>query len=365
MQVQPEDNNQENQPIVEPAAGNGKRRRAGIILFLLSALIIIAAAWWWIQGISRITTDNAFVESHLYSVSAKVSGRIETVAVQDNQFVHKGDLLCEIELGDYRVKVDAASAALDVTLNETSGDYARVEQSRAELQQSRARILQAESDLKRGKALFAKEVIPREQLERLETGAKIAAAQVEEKEENLKRFQAEAGFSGSGSREAKAAQRRAQLDEAALHLKYTRVTAPADGYVTRKSVEPGNFIQAGQPVMVLVSLDDSWVTANCKESQLEAVRPGQRVEFHVDAYPAKRFTGKVESIMAGTGSAFSLLPPENATGNYVKVVQRIPVRIAIDHLSDPDHLLRAGMSVVPTIFTDRKLSDVLRFSSQQ
>lgn len=359
--MQSEESRQE-EPAELEAAGNGKRRRAGIILSLFVSLMVIIAIWWWVSGISKISTDNAFVEAHIYSVSAKVSGRVENVAVKDNQFVHKGDLLFVIEPGDYRVKVDAAMAALDVTLNETSGDYAKVELSRAELQQSRARLLQAESDLGRGKALFAKDVIPREQLERLETGAKIAAAQVAEKEENLKRFEAEAGVSGSGSRQAKVSQRRALLDEAELHLGYTTVTAPADGFVTRKSVESGNFVQAGQPVMVLVSLDDSWVTANFKESQLEAVRPGQRVEFRVDAFPSRTFTGKVESIMAGTGSAFSLLPPENATGNYVKVVQRIPVRIAIDHRSDPDHLLRAGMSVVPTVFTERKLSDIFSFS---
>lgn len=363
--MQSGESDQVNQPVSAPAATNGSRRRAGIILFIVFSIIIVSAVWWWIHGISRISTDNAYVEAHLYSVSAKVSGRVESVAVHDNQFVHKGDLLCLIDPRDYRVKVDAASAALDITLNETSGDYAKVEQRRAELQQSRARLLQAESDLKRGTALFAKEVISREQMERLETGVKIAAAQVDEKGESLKRSQAEAGLSNSGSREAKAAQRRAQLDETALHLEYTKVTAPADGFVTRKSVEPGNYIQAGQPVMVLVSLDDSWITANYKESQLESVKPGQRVEFRVDAYPSRKFTGKVESIMAGTGSAFSLLPPENATGNYVKVVQRIPVRITIDHHSDPDHLLRAGMSVVPVILTERTLADIFNFNSSK
>ncbi|NVO00055.1 MAG: HlyD family secretion protein [Geobacteraceae bacterium] len=361
-QVETEENKQEELAEIEPANGNGRRKRAGLLLFLLIIVMIGLTIWWWLSGISKVSTDNAFVEAHIYSVSAKVPGRVETVAVQDNQFVHKGDLLFVIEPGDYQVKVDAASAALDVTMNETSGDYAKVELSRAELQQSRAKQLQAESDLRRGKALFARDVIPREQLERLETGAKVATAQVVEKEENLKRFEAEAGVSNAGSRDAKAAQRRAQLDEAALHLGYTTVTAPADGYVTRKSVEPGNFVQAGQPVIVLVSLDDAWVTANFKESQLASIRPGQKVEFRVDAFSSRKFTGKVESIMAGTGSAFSLLPPENATGNYVKVVQRVPVRIAIDHKSDPDHLLRAGMSVVPVVFTDRTFADIFSFS---
>ena len=343
---------------VTAAGPAGRKRRAGGILAIM---IIVMGAFtfsWWLKGIGRESTDNAFVEAHMHSVSAKISGRVDSVAVHDNQFVRKGDLLFTIDPADYRVKVAAASAALDATANETSGDYAKIEQGRAELQQSRARLEQAESDLRRGRALFAKDVIPREQLERLETSAKIATALVSEKEENLKRFQAEAGLSASGIREAKAAQKKALLDEAELHLVYTRVTAPADGYVTRKSVEEGNFVQTGQPAMVIVSLDDAWVTANFKESQLEGIKPGQGVEFRVDAYPGRKFSGKVESIMAGTGSAFSLLPPENATGNYVKVVQRIPVRIAIDHKSDPEHLLRSGMSVVPTVFTGKSLKDL-------
>jgi len=330
------------------------------MLFIAVSVMVLLLAWWWIQGLSRVTTDNAYVEAHLYSVAARVAGRVETVAVHDNQFVHKGDLLFEIEPKDYRLKVAAAAAALAVARNETSGDYAKVEQSRAEVAQNRARLLQAESDLRRGKALFAKEVISREQLERLETGVKIAAARVDEKEESLKRFQAEAGLSNSGSSQAKAAERSAELAQRELHLEYTRITAPADGFITRKSVEPGNYVQVGQPAMVLVGLDNAWVTANYKESQLEKIRPGQRVAFRVDAYPSVKFSGSVESIMAGTGAVFSLLPPENATGNYVKVVQRIPVRIAIDKRSDPDHLLRAGMSVVPTIFTERTLTDLLK-----
>jgi membrane fusion protein, multidrug efflux system len=326
---------------------------------VLAVAGILSGGRWWLHTQANISTDNAFIEAHLHTIAARVAGRVEHVAVDDNQFVRKGELLFEIEPADYRIKVAAAAAALDVTLNETSGDYARVELSRAELQQSRAKLEQAESDLKRGQALFDREVVPREHLERLETAAKVAVALVTEKEENFKRFQAEAGLGSTGSKEAKAAQRQAQLDEAGLHLEYTRVTAPADGYVTRKSIEPGNFVQIGQPVMVLVTLEDSWITANYKESQLTHIKPGQKVEFLMDAYPGKKFTGRVESIMAGTGAAFSLLPPENATGNYVKVVQRIPLRIAIDRSSDPEQLLRAGMSVVPTVITGRTVKDIL------
>jgi len=135
--------------------------------------------------------------------------------------------------------------------------------------------------------------------------------------------------------------------------------APNDGYVTRRGVEAGNYVQPGQALMAVVSLKDAWITANYKESQLTDVRPGQKVEFTVDSYPGRRFTGQVESVMAGTGAAFSMLPPENATGNYVKVIQRVPVKIAIDKGSDPEHLLRVGMSVVPVILTGRRFTDVI------
>ncbi|HEU0265606.1 MAG TPA: HlyD family secretion protein, partial [Geobacterales bacterium] len=145
-----------------------------------------------------------------------------------------------------------------------------------------------------------------------------------------------------------------------LNLNYTVLRAPADGYITKKSVEPGNNVAPGQPVMALVALDQPWIIANYKESQLAHVRPGQKVEFTVDTYPGRIFTGKVESIMAGTGAAFSLLPPENATGNYVKVVQRIPVKITIDNVSDPEHQLRVGMSVVPTILVDRSIRSIVK-----
>jgi len=300
------------------------------------------------------------VESHIHAVAARIPGLVKSVTVRDNQLVKKGDLLLEIDPADYHLRVRGAAAALGIATNETSGDYARVDGAKAEVSQSQARLAQAEIDLQRGKALFSREIIPREQLERLVTARTVAAAQLQEKEELLHRVQAEAGLSGSGSAKAKIAQRSAQLDEAALNLSYTRVFAPTDGFITRKGVEPGNYIQTGQPLMAVVALNDAWVTANYKESQLTHVRPGQAVEFTVDAFPGRKFRGTVESIMAGTGAAFSLLPPENATGNYVKVVQRIPVRIAIDPQSDPTHLLRVGMSVVPTVLVKRSLVEIVQ-----
>jgi membrane fusion protein (multidrug efflux system) len=148
------------------------------------------------------------------------------------------------------------------------------------------------------------------------------------------------------------ARRQAQLDMAALRLAYTLVSAPADGFVTRMSAEVGNTVQAGQPLMSLVSLDDAFVVANYKETRLEHIVPGQKVTIRLDAYPGQKFTGRVESIMAGTGAAFTLFPPENASGNYVKVVQRVPVKIIFDDLEKVRPYLRVGLSVVPTILTE-------------
>lgn len=344
-----------------PSQRGGTRKRAGVILLLLAVVIGLGlGVRWFIRSMTHITTDNAFVEAHIHAISPRVPGTVTAVPVTDNQFVRKGDLLVELDPADYEVRLNAASADLDMARNETSGDYAQVEAARAAVSHARARLDQAELDLRRGNALFAKEVIPREQLDRLETARRVAEAQLREAEEGVRKAQAELGIAGNGGKEARVAQREAKLREASLSLSYTRIIAPADGYVTRKGVEPGATVQAGQPLMAVVALGDAWVTANFKESQLTHMRPGQKVTFTVDAYPSRTFTGKVESIMAGTGAAFSLLPPENATGNYVKVVQRVPVKIAVDRESDPRHLLRVGMSVVPTVDVDRKLGDILR-----
>ena len=214
------------------------------------------------------------------------------VAVKDNQPVKKGDLLVQLDPQDYQVQVQNAQAELDMARNQTSGDYAQVGAAKASAELAKARLDQAELDLHRGKALFIKEVIPREQLDRLETQRRIAESQLRETRENVRKEQSSLGLSGRGGKEARVAQKQAKLEEARLNLSYTRIYAPADGYVTRKSVEPGNNLQPGQPLMAVVALEDSWVTANYKESQLTHVAPGQRVEFQVDAYPGSKVRGE-------------------------------------------------------------------------
>lgn len=346
----------------KPAARGGMKKRHKALLVLLMLFVVGGGLGlrWWIKGKTHIETDNAFIEANVVSISARVPGMVKRVLVRDNQFVRKGELLVELDESDYRAQVSRATAGVGVASNETSGEQLKAEGARASLELSRARLEQADLDLRRGESLFSREVIPKEQLDRLKTARRIAESQHQEAREALKRAQAEAGLVEASSGKAKVRERQAQLEQASLQLSYTRIFAPTDGYVTRKGVEPGANIQAGQPLLALVPLQDAWITANYKEGQMSHIKAGQKVEFRVDAYPGKTFTGRVDSVMAGTGAAFSLLPPENATGNYVKVVQRIPVKIAIDGNSDPEHLLRVGMSVIPTVLTERPLGDVLR-----
>ncbi|HIJ80561.1 MAG TPA: HlyD family secretion protein [Desulfuromonadales bacterium] len=360
--------NEKSIPVPAPAetasapeqAGSGRRMRAIIILLL----IVLCGGWliarWFIRSQTHIETDNAFVDAHVLAVSSRVPGTVTAVHVRDNQQVKKGDLLVEIDQRDYQMQVDQASAGVGVALNETGGEQRKVSGAQAVVQSATARFEQAGIDLQRGEKLFSRDVIPREQLDRLTTAQKVAEAQLREAEEALKRVRAEAGLSPKGGGTAKVQLRAAQLEDTRLKLSYTKIYAPQDGSITRKSVEAGAIIQAGQPLMALVPLSNVWVTANFKERQLTHIKAGQHVEFTVDAYPGRSFKGTVDSIMAGTGAAFSLLPPENATGNYVKVIQRIPVKIGITGVPDPRYPLRVGMSVIPTVNTGRSAADVIK-----
>jgi membrane fusion protein (multidrug efflux system) len=325
---------------------------------------VVVGGWFglkmFINGKTRIETDNAFIEARIVPVSSKVSGTVARVLAGDNQFVRRGDLLLEIDGQDYQLQVARTAAGVGMAENETGGEQMKAEGARAALQSAKARFDQAVLDLNRAEKLYSRDVLSKEQLDRLTTAKRVGEAQLKEAEEAFKRFQAEAGLAIKSGGKAKILQRKAQLDEARLQLSYTKIHAPRDGYITRKAIEAGVNIQAGQPLMALVPLQDAWITANYKERQITWMKPGQKVEFTVDAYPGKTFQGTVDSIMAGTGAAFSLLPPENASGNYVKVIQRVPVKIGIDTNSDPERLLRVGMSVVPVVLTGRSSGDVLK-----
>ena len=274
------------------------------------------------------STDDAFVDGHVVAISSKVAGHVQSVLVADNQEVKKGQLLVEIEPQDYAVQVKAAEATLLAA-------RASVEQINAEIVATRVEANRAGTDLARYKELSPTSSISQQQLDRAAAASEGAAAKLD----SVTKMAAVA--------QARIAEAEAALEGAKLQLSYTKVSAPQDGRVTKKSVEAGALIDRGQPLMAIVP-QDFWVTANFKETQLANIRPGQHVAIRVDAFPDIPFKGHVESIQSGTGARFSLLPSENATGNYVKVVQRIPVKIVFD--GDPNlKALSPGMSVLPRV----------------
>ncbi|HSB33555.1 MAG TPA: HlyD family secretion protein, partial [Nitrospirota bacterium] len=293
---------------------------------------------------THVSTDDAFVEGNIHTIAAKIYGTVKAIRVNDNQAVKKGDLLLEIDPSDYDVRLREATSALGVEKAKLAEAETRIESARANLDLARANLKLAETDKSRAEKLMTEQVIPQERYDRAITGHDIARAQLKAAEEQLRQAESQKVTQSSTIR-----QKEASAALANMNYEYTKIFAPVDGYVTRRSVQVGNQIQPGQPLMALVSLNDIWVIANYKETEMSNIRPGQDVEIKVDSFPGRIFKGKVDSIMAGTGVSFSLFPAENATGNYVKVVQRIPVKIVLDENADKDHVLRIGMSVVPTV----------------
>ena len=247
------------------------------------------------------STDDAAVDAHVIPVSAKVAGHVARVLVDDNQQVKAGALLAELDPRDFQTRLD---------------------QAKGKVASDRADSAKTGADLKRAAALFARDEASKQDLEHAQAAADAALAELSQSE---------------------AALRQAELD-----LSYTRIEAPEAGRVTRKAVEPGAYVSIGQPVLALVP-EDAWVVANFKETQLTRMRPGQPAEIRVDAYPDQRLRGHVDSIQAGTGARFSLLPAENATGNFIKVVQRVPVKIVLDDKPAGGRVLAPGMSVEATV----------------
>jgi membrane fusion protein (multidrug efflux system) len=360
-----------------PRKNSGRKKIGIIILILLIAIGAIIIFFYLRYKATHVTTDNAFIEGAIHTIASKVSGTVKAIHVRDNQSVKKGDLLIEVDPVDFDVKVKEASSKLDAEKAKFLEVEAKIETAKrqllelktkmetakANLELQQANRKQAEIDEKRAENLYKREAISRERYEKTKTEFDVAVAREKAATEQLRQAEMAIETQGAVIRQAEAAkivklstikEREAGLRIAELDYGYTRISAPSDGYVTKKSVEVGNQIQAGQPLMAIVPLYDIWVIANYKETQLEKVKTGQKVKIKVDTYPGKTFKGKVESIMAGTGAIFSLFPPENATGSYVKVVQRIPVKIVLEEGADPEHVLRIGMSVVPMIIVNDK-----------
>jgi membrane fusion protein, multidrug efflux system len=423
-------------------------------LLLLMAVVLLGVAamagWrYYAYFIAHEWTDDAFIEGRIIQISPKVAGHVLRVNVADNQEVHQGDLLFEIDPRDYTARLMQARAVLQAALTKqqearssvelvnvtanagiqqaaasvalaksaVQAAQAQVVMARSRLEQARAQVdtalanaaqvraqvaaaeaegTRAEADVKRTQELYrGDQIVSRRDLDHATKDARVAAAQLEAARKkvsaaeaqvaearaaqqtaaeslhymesqvleaqartdealgrlaaaNAAPYQVAMSRSQADTASAEVAQARAAVERAELDLASTRLYAPEAGRVTRKAVEAGAYVQIGQSVMAIVPRD-VWVVANFMETQLASMRPGQPVEIKVDAYPTKVFMGHVDSMQAGTGSRFSLLPPENATGNFVKVVQRIPVKIVFDTAPDPDYPLSPGMSVVPVV----------------
>lgn len=390
-----------------PRHGTARRKVNKRIVFLIVALVVLVGGiFLWRYLSSYESTDDAQVDVHLYPVSARVSGYVIKVSVDDNQYVEKGTVLVEIDPRDYEVAVaqakanlassEATAQSLNITVPITSvstssqlkfttsdvdsasaGIVAAEKQltaAHAQLEQAEANDVKAQDDLHRYKLLVDKQEVAAQIYDQALAAAKsstatVAAARANEAAAQQTVRQANSRLAGSEANRqsaetgpqqvsssrarARAAiadveQKHAALEQAELNLQYTRIVAPVSGEVN-KTVVVGMNVQAGQQLLTVVPLDEVWITANFKETQLRHMRVGQKAEVHVDS-SGRTFRGHVDSIAGATGPLFSLLPPENATGNYVKIVQRIPVKIVLESGENRDRQLRPGMNVVPDVY---------------
>jgi membrane fusion protein, multidrug efflux system len=378
--------------------------RIAIVIAIIVLLVIGFFAYRYFT--SYESTDDAQVDGHINSVSGRISGHVIKLNVQDNQYVSAGTVLVEIDPANYqlayeRAKADyadaqasalAAGVNVPITSVSTSSQVSATEAdvnsaragievalhqyqaAKAQLQQAEANDVKAQNDLGRYKQLVEKQEISHQQYDQAVASALASAAGVEAARATVdaaqqqvtqaqgKLVQAQANWANArtapkqmqitrakaASAQAEVQRMKANLDQAQLNLQYTKIVAPVNGIVSDRTVEVGQNVAPGQELMKVINLDDIWITANFKETQLRDMRVGQLVTLEVDAN-GRKYNGKVESIAGASGARFSLLPPENATGNYVKVVQRIPVKILLDPESNKDHQLRPGMSVTPKV----------------
>jgi membrane fusion protein, multidrug efflux system len=333
------------------------RQRRGMIVAIAAgvALLGLAIALWWLHASHYESTDDAFIDARTVQVSAQVSAAITDVPVTDNELVEAGAVLARLDDRDFvaqrdqaKAQVDQAEANINNVTAQLDAQQARIDQAKKQVVQAQASLTFAQQEADRYKELAAKGSGTVEQAQQyasnlLQNTASFDAAQANEiaaekqnpvLETQRKLYQAQL------------AQAHAALQQAETNLSRTVITAPSSGRVTRLTAAKGNYAGVGQTLMMFV-LREVWVTANFKETQLDLMRPGQPVDIEIDAYPDREFSGHVDSIQAGSGTAFSLLPAENATGNYVKIVQRVPVKIVFDKPLDVE--LGPGMSVVPTV----------------
>lgn len=334
-----------------------KKRHHRLIMSVVALLVVVAIGVYYFAFVAPYeSTDDAFIEAHVTPVASQVSGRVEQLLVDDNQEVTNGDIVVKIDPRDYQAALDLARAALETAtgrLDQASAqikvDQAKVTQEKANVMAAQAEAWRAEADNKRYQAVGA-QAESKSQIDFADANAQSTTAEVDSSQAREIAAEAQVGLDKATIETARAdiQQKEANVRQAELNLSYTEVKAPADGYITHRTVEKGAYIEPGQALLALVP-KRVWVVANFKETQLTQMRPKQPVDVHVDAYPQFKFHGHVDSIQAGSGTYFSLIPPENASGNYVKVVQRVPVKIVLDEVSDSGIILGPGMSVEPKV----------------
>lgn len=344
-----------------------ERKRPGkkplIILAVVVVIMLIVGFWFWFTTRNIETTDDAFTEGDAVTIAPKASGYVVKLLVKDNQRVKKGDLLVEIDPSDNRAQREQANAQLGLAVAQLHQAQAQLalskvqypaqrDQALADQAKAEANLLNAQADYRRQRGVDPRATSQRNidsasaQLRSAQAQLQSAKAQVEVASQVA--LQIRQQETNVEARQQQVEQAKAQLSTADLNLSYTQVRAPYDGFVTKRNVQLGTLVQAGSSLFSLVS-PEIWVTANFKESQLQHMNPGDKVEISVDAWPDMKLEGHVDSIQMGSGSRFSTFPSENATGNYVKIVQRVPVKIVIDKGLDPNHPLPLGLSVEPKV----------------
>jgi membrane fusion protein (multidrug efflux system) len=330
------------------------RRRLRLPLMLLGPAIVVAVATYlYLAGGRFEATDDAYVKTARVDISANVAGRVQELAVRDNQVVHKGDLLFRLDDAPFRITVEEAGAQLAAARLQIEALKANYRQRQSELASAQDTLAFQQHELERQQRLLGSGIASQLQVDRVSHARDEALTQVAGAQQQIGAVVASLGGNPNiaPDRHPTVQQAQALLDRAKLNLSYTVVTAPSDGIVTRvEQLQVGSYINASAPVFALVSTGDIWVEANFKEDQLTHMRVGQTARVEVDSYPGKTFEGRVASVSPGTGSQFLVLPPENATGNWVKVVQRLPVRVELEHL-DPAFPLHGGLSANVSVDT--------------
>jgi membrane fusion protein (multidrug efflux system) len=312
-----------------------------VILGVVAAIAVFALRSFH-RAESHPSTENAYVSGDVFPVSSRIPGTLVSVEVGENQPVTKGQTLATLDPRDAERQIDQARASLDEARSGLAKDRAQIEQARAKIAADESRLTLARTNLARFTELSRRDSVPRARLDDAVNAEAVAAADLSASQKALSAAEANLGVSGE-----KVKVQESRLETARLNRTYCTIAAPADGVVSKKSAQAGQVVNPGQPLLAIVPLGAShlFVAANFKETELKNIRVGQKVSFHTDVNTGRAYEGWVESLSAGTGAAFSLLPAENATGNWVKIVQRLPVRIAIAPESDADQSLRLGLSV--------------------